>query len=78
MATFNLFKLLSDCNCYGLIGKIYCNRPDLLNVLIKSCDSYNYKINKGKLNINGLLDFITIISDTDLQIFDDYLRDIFN
>ena len=75
-----IFLLLDNNNCYSLIGKVfnetYKDNPamlkQLLDILQQNCDTFNYKKNKGKLNIEGLCRFVCH------KIMDGENRDIFN
>ena len=82
----NFIILLDSENCYSLIGKIYgevykdspITLKSILDNLMNKCDTYNYKINKGELNIKGLSRFICDrrMDGKNLDIFNEYVNNL--
>lgn len=84
-----IFILLDKHNCYSLIGKIYneaykdkpAELKALLDALIKCCDDFNYKKNKGNLNIEGLCQFVchkVMDNNDNMKLFNEYMAKVCN
>jgi len=83
-----IFIFLNNHNCYSLIGAIYNEAykdnprmmKNLLDALQVNCDTYNYKKNKGSLNIMGLSRFVChkVMDGENTRIFNEYVEKVAN